>query len=788
MNLHRTVVSILGVAGLAMGAAAQDDCVGFDEHVGCGKACMLRHRAAMGLPIGENSAPAYGDREAFTDTDLLTVDLDIEIDPATGNIAGSNTMRVRALVNGVSTFTFMLRSNYTVSGVTINGSTPLANPTGPGANSYARVLTLDRAYNAGEEFTVRIPYSGISVSRGFGSIEFQTQGGVPIVASLSEAYFAGTWWPVKDGDFALGGNNDDKSIGRIAITAPNTLKTVSNGLLEGTDVVAGGKTRYRWRTNYQTSTYLYFFGTTNYNQWSQTYTYPLSGGGTGTMPVQFSIYPADDTPGNRAAWELCLNMLATYRPIFGEYPFVNEKYGIYEFPFGGGMEHQTYTGQGTFDEGVTSHELGHQWWGDNVTCKTWNHIWLNEGFATYTEALWIERRGGTPDAAALQSAMNNRRPSAASLSTNSVYVPDGAAGVGNMNRIFSSNSSYRKGGWVLHQLRHVIGDAAFFQTLQTYRTQFTGRGATTEDFRAVAEAVSGKSLGAFFQQWVYGLGALTYEYGWQSVNLGGQNYLKLYVGQTQDTTWGLGNLFEMPIDVRIDGGGTTTVVVQNNARTQHFLIPVSAPVTNVSLDEKDWILTTAKTGVAYVNGPAKVIGATPAIGSSNASAPANVQVVFSEAVNATSGAFTITGPSGGVPFTYAYNAGARTATLTPTSTLAAGTYTVNVAASITTVASGLALDGEIVGGALPSGNGVAGGAASWTFSITPACVADVDDGSGTGHPDGGVTIDDLLYYLSIFEAGSISADVDDGSGTGVHDGGVTIDDLLYYLQRFESGC
>ncbi len=783
MGLHRTVVSILGVAGLAAGALAQDACVGFDEHVGCGKACALRQRAAMGLDIHDYS-PAYTDREAFTDTDLLEVDLDIEIDPATGSIAGSNIMRVRSLVDGLTTFTFMLRSNFTIGTVTINGGTVLAAPVATG--SYGRQLTLDRAYNAGEEFTVRVPYSGIAVSRGFGSIEFQTQNGVPIVATLSEAYFAGTWWPIKDGDFGLAGNNDDKSIGRLAITAPNTLKSVSNGLLEGTDVVAGGKTRYRWRTNYPTATYLYFFGTTNYNQWQRTYNYPLSGGGTGSMPVQFSIYPADDTPGNRAAWERTLDMLPVFRTVFGEYPFINEKYGIYQFPFGGGMEHQTYTGQGTFNESVTAHELGHQWWGDNVTCKTWNHIWLNEGFATYSEALWLERQSGAPNASALQAAMNARRPSQVS---GTVYVPDGAAGVGNMNRIFSSTYSYRKGAWVLHQLRHVIGDAAFFQTLANYRAQFTGRGATTDDFANVASATSGMDLTNFFQQWVYSGGAPAYDFGWQTVNLGGQNYLRLSIAQTQDPSWGVGGVFSMPIDVRIDTtGGALTVVVQNTARTQHFLIPIPAAATNVTLDEFDWILNTGETGVAYVNGPAKIIAVTPAIGSSSAMAPSSVQVVFSEAVNATAGAFTITGPGGNVTATFAYNPGTRTATLTPTAALAAGTYTVNVASTITTVASGQALDGEIVGGALPSGNGVGGGNASWTFTVEPSCIADIDDGSGTGTPDGGVTIDDLLYYLGIFEGGSVAADVDDGSGTGTPDGGVTIDDLLYYLLRFESGC
>jgi aminopeptidase N len=249
-----------------------------------------------------------------------------------------------------------------------------------------------------------------TVSAGsFGSVAFTTQNGQPLFQTLSEPYYSYTWWPCKDGDVSTNGDNSDKFTAQVAITAPDTLTSVSNGLLQGTDVIPGAKKRFRWATNYPTSTYLIFINTTVYNQWQQIYTYP-----GGTMPVQFSIYPANDTAGNRSAWENCLNMLAAYRPYYGEYPFVSEKYGIYNFSFGGGMEHQTYTGEGTFSENVTAHELGPQWWGDNVTCKTWPDIWLNEGFATYTECLWAEHKPGSTGLPAYLAAIQARRPSAVS--------------------------------------------------------------------------------------------------------------------------------------------------------------------------------------------------------------------------------------------------------------------------------------------------------------------------------------------------------------------------------------
>jgi aminopeptidase N len=125
-----------------------------------------------------------------------------------------------------------------------------------------------------------------------------------------------------------------------------------------------------------------------------------------------------------------------------------------EFGWGGGMEHQTITSIGGYfnwEDGIV-HELSHQWWGDNVTCATWADIWVNEGFATYSEALWYENKPGGSEAA-LHSAMASRRPWDVS---GTVYCYDDT----NVNRIFDYNLSYLKGGWVLHMLRRP-GDTVF---------------------------------------------------------------------------------------------------------------------------------------------------------------------------------------------------------------------------------------------------------------------------------------------------------------------------------------
>jgi hypothetical protein len=783
--------------------------LGFDEHCGCGKAEILRERFLAGLPIndfggGPPGGGGYHAREAMTDTDVLGNVLDIELIPSTTTITGSNTMTVRSRVNGLTQFTFVLRSNFTVNttgavdSVLLNGTTT-ATATEPGTNSYARTVTLDRPYNLNETFTIRIGYSGVPVSRGFGSIDFSPQDGATgaptIVESLSEPYYAATWWPCKDGDFAVAGDNSDKSVMDISITAPDTNRSLSNGLLQSVTPVGGGRNKTRWVTNYQTATYLFFIASTQYNTYNTqnhpelVYQYPLPGGGTGTMPVEFDLYPRDDDAAgnNRAVWFNALNMMAAYRPYYGEYPFVNEKYGIYQFNFSGGQEHQTFTGEGVFDEGVTSHELGHQWWGDNVTCKTWGDIWLNEGFATYTEALWIEHKPGSTGLPAYLAAMVARKPTAVN---DSVYV----YAYTDVNRIFSTNFTYRKGGWALHQLRHIVGDTTFYQILQAYRAAFQQSAATTDDFANVASSVYGHDLTWFFRQCVYGIGAPAYAIGTTPVTINGQNYLRVSLRQTQDATWpGNGapaGYFAFPTDIRVDtAGGSTTTTLNNNTRNQWFMIPASAAVTGSALDEFNWILNTAKTAEAYQAGPPKIVQAAPAPAASIAAGTpvASATVTFSEAVNAGSAAFGVTGPGGSVPFTFGYNAANFTATLTFSSQLAPGTYTVTVQPAVTASTGGAALDGEIPGtaivnqGPLPSGDGVAGGAASWSFTVQGAC------GSADFNCDGAVGTDaDIESFFSCI-AGTCPPPPCTSTADFNHDGAVGTDADIESFFRVLSG-
>lgn len=544
---------------------------------GCGKAhAMIRAGdEALQSPV---AAQMF---EPMSATDALHYDLDIEVSSInTGTnsctITGTCTMTIQSKSPVLTEFSFRLRNLFTITSAMINDTTPV---TVTSTSTTTRVATLDRTYGMDEVFTLTIAYNGATLSAGFGSIEVRSHASGSVVATLSEPYYSYTWWPVKDSDVFLPGDNSDKATIDFSIVAPNNYSAPSNGVLQSVDVLSGSRKRYNWASGYPIAPYLVSFAVSNYNTWTRNY---LHAGGL--MPVQFYIYPHNDTPANRAGWEKAIDMMEVFAPLYGEYPFVDEKYGLYNFPFSGGMEHQTMTGQSAFNESLTAHELGHQWWGDAVTCRTWSDIWLNEGFATFSEAIWDEYKTGSQNVAAYLSAMIARKPF---IEERTVYVP--ASETSSVSRIFDSNLSYRKGAWVLHQLRHVVGESDFWQILADYRAAYEGSAATTDDFATVASAVHGQDLTWFFQQWIYAGGAPSYQFGWDTVKVGGQTYLHAKLVQTQAPPYP--NVFIMPVDLRATiGGSPQTATVWNDARSQWFVLPIAGTPTNVQFDPDQWIL------------------------------------------------------------------------------------------------------------------------------------------------------------------------------------------------------
>ncbi len=632
-------------------------------------------------------------------TDVQHYRLELEVVPASSFIEGRTTMTVECVEDGVTAFHFWLHSVLTINEVELDGSgadwTRLDDATVE--------VELAASCDTGDQFDLMVDYEGYPITSGLSSIVFETQGGWPAVSTLSEPWFSYTWWPVKE-------DSRDKATGELLITVPTQLTVVANGVRLSNTPLSGDRRRFRWVTNYPTSPYLFAFAATRFNSFSEVFNYD-----GGSMPVDFFVWPERDTTENRDAWRLSVDMLGTFSELYGLYPFVDEKYAIYNFSWGGGMEHQTATAQGgnnAFSENLTAHEAAHQWWGDMVTCATWSDIWLNEGFATYSAALWFEYQSGVSDPEALRSYMSQSRPDEFD---EAIYIPNPT----DVGRIFSGNYSYRKGAWVVHMLRGVVGDDTFFDILATYRDRFEYSTATTEDLRLVAEEVWGGDLEWFFDEWVYGGGAPAYRYGHQEHEIAGQHYLEISLEQTQ-----VEGSFAMPLEIEIgEGGQQQRQTVWNSESTQHYLLPVSAPVDALALDPDAWVLTRSVTQTAFANGPPKVVAVDPVPGSVvRVGDPLAMTVTFHEDVTIDKADISLQRIGGATyDVAVAYDAASHTATITTNEPLAGGSYELIVGDTVVD-ANGLALDGELTvplkTTTLPSGDGMPGGDTVLDFSVT----------------------------------------------------------------------
>ena len=512
--------------------------------------------------------------------DALSYELDLTVDPSINQVSGVLVATLRVDAAQADVVDLDLANTLTVSACSAGGA-----PTTFTHVDDVLSIDLDRTYTQGETAVVEVTYAG-PPDLSYGAFGWHYHGGEPIIWTLSEPFGSRSWWPCDDW-------SDDKADWMdIRVTVPAGLIVASNGTLVDVNYGQDWDT-YWWHEQYPIATYLVSLAIHPYAVWSDYYRY----GETDSMEIKFFIYPdhVDETYEENLRVK---DMIAFFATVYGEYPFIEEKYGHAEFPWGGAMEHQTCTSIGAFYETIIAHELAHQWWGDMVTCADFHHIWLNEGFAVYSEALWLEHAYG-PEG--YWGKMNGTKY----YGGGTIYVPD----LTDWNRIFHTGLTYYKASWVVHMLRHVIGDANFWQLLSDYRQLYEYGAATTEDLQALAESVSGMDLNDFFQQWIYGEYYPFYSYTWENVETDRGWELHLSIDQVQENT----GLFHMPIDVRVEyaGGGSEDFVVDNSQAHEEYVLTLTEPATVAALDPDDWILKrieepvvdpTFDRGILLVNG------------------------------------------------------------------------------------------------------------------------------------------------------------------------------------------
>jgi aminopeptidase N len=439
-------------------------------------------------------------------------------------------------------------------------------------NTNSFYITLVRSYTILETISIDVYYGGMPSTTGFGSFVFDSHSGVPWIYTLSEPYGAKDWWPCKDDP------GDKADSADIIVKCDSNLKAGSEGILASVTQNGDGTYTYFWKERYPIASYLISLAITNYAQFSNWFHYSDKD----SMEVLNYILPEHYDEALQSLPRVT-GMLAIFSELFGTYPFIKEKYGHAEFGRGGAMEHQTMTSTSTFDENTIAHELAHQWFGDMITCRYWSELWLNEGFAQYATALYLERRYGIE---AYWDYMNTQIENA-ETAKGELGNPDTT----NVRNLFDLKLVYSKGASVLHMLRNVLGDSVFFLSIRQYADNpvLQYAAATTQDFQFVCEQVSGKNLDYFFQEWVYGKGYPVYIYSWIWESFGNSSKVILDIGQN----YGRSNpeFFTMPIDIRIiSAGRDTTITVMNNALQQRFTINFDERPDTIILDPERWIM------------------------------------------------------------------------------------------------------------------------------------------------------------------------------------------------------
>lgn len=439
-------------------------------------------------PTTDDGTPAAGDADGIGDelfpslgnpgVDVQDYEVVLAYDPETDSIEGSVTLTI--------TFTedrdeFTLDSvGLDISEVTVDG-TPAAFTV---EDVELRIVPAE-APASGSTAEVVVAYTGtpdaetsaVGIPNGF----FHTDGGSYV---LNEPDGARTWVPSND-------HPSDKASWTFEITVPTGLTVVANGSLVSTTPGAAGDT-WVWRQEEPMATYLVQLLTGDYELVEST--------GPSGLPLVSAVLRSD-LDLMQPFLDSIDDQIAFFEPWFGPYPL--DRYGIAMTDSFSGLAMETQgrslfsrddflSGDlGYWESLLLSHELAHQWFGDAVTLATWSDIWLNEGFATYGEWMWLDHVGFDPLESAAAFALEQRS-----------MVPSHPTADPPVGDLFGFNS-YQGGAVVLHALRQTIGDDAFFELLQQWVVQNEGTSRTTEDFVVLAEDIAGTDLTTFFDDWLF---------------------------------------------------------------------------------------------------------------------------------------------------------------------------------------------------------------------------------------------------------------------------------------------
>ena len=488
------------------------------------------------------------------------------VDPNILYISGEVTSYFKTTQASVSQISFDMSSELVVDSV-IYHSTDVSYTL---TSSNALNISLPAALPLNQLDSVSVFYHGVPSGTGFGSFIKETHNSIPIVWTLSEPFGAKDWWPCKN-DLSDKIDSID-----VYVTAPSQYLASSNGV-KISETIQGADKITHWKHRYPIAAYLIAIAITNYQTLSV-----YAHFGTDSLEVLNHVYPENYSNALSNALNV-VPSLELYDSLFIPYPYSNERYGQTQFNWGGGMEHQTNTFLYDFGHELMAHELAHQWVGDMITCGNWHEIWLNEGFATYWTGLtynflfngiyWKQWKQMQIDDIVSQP-------------DGSVYCTDTTS----VNRIFDGRLSYKKGGMLLHMIRWVIGDSAFFAGMKNYLTDadLAYHYACSDDFITHMETAGDTDLTEFFNDWLYGEGYPSY-----SINCyvsSASDDMTIIINQSQSHS--SVSYFEMPVPLEFKNATHDTIVVFDNSFSgQQYALNIGFRPDSVKFDPELWIVS-----------------------------------------------------------------------------------------------------------------------------------------------------------------------------------------------------
>ncbi len=509
--------------------------------------------------------------EEMSKYDVKSYFLDVSVDNISTNISGNVTIYSEVVQEGMNEFVVELIPDMTIDSVQVES----INTTVAREGDLVKV-SLQSTPSVGTFLEVRFYYHGTVPMEGFFSgmsNKEDTSWDKKVTWTLSEPFSAKDWFPVKQ-DL-----NDKIDSVKVYITVPDGLMAGSNGLLKKVTNVGTDRLRYEWESHYPIDYYLISLAVSDYQEYN-IYAHPE--GYPDSILIQNYIYnDAYYLSQKKQEINETAALIELFSDKFSLYPFHLEKYGHCIAPMGGGMEHQTMTTLSSFSFGLVAHELGHMWFGDNVTCANWQDIWINEGFASYTEYV-AEQNLRSQEAA--DNWMENAHQLAKERPQGSVYIPFEDAG--SEYRIFDYRLSYKKGASIIHMIRFELdNDTVFFNVLKEFQAQYSGGVATGLDFKRVLEDVSGKDFTTYFDQWYFGKGFPYFTLGWKQLND------SLLITSIQSTSSNETPFFQMPLELKIEFAEKDTLIrIFQTEQVQDFKIKIDEYVSNIIVDPRKWSL------------------------------------------------------------------------------------------------------------------------------------------------------------------------------------------------------